>query len=138
MGPNGTTSEGSAARSAMFFVALFGALGAVVAIQDAIITTYTACDYAGCHRPGRYYIQLVVAVPVGFMVWAAFTHRLGLALVLLAMSLATYRAWGLLNDAAVHPGPGKPARTISCPKGPPSRPRALQAPPICGRAHPSP
>src|SRR5918911_4522961 len=87
-------------RDALCFVALLGALGALVAINDAIITTYTACDFAGCHRPALYDIQLVVAcvgaVPVGLMVWAAFTYRRRLALALLVVSLGVYAAWGVL------------------------------------------
>ena len=90
----------------MFFVSLFGALGAIVAIWAAYLTKYASCE-PECPG-GLYDVQLVVAfvggIPVGFMVWAAFTNRLRLALVLLVVSLATYAAWGLLNDAAVHPG----------------------------------
>jgi hypothetical protein len=97
---------------------VLGAFGALVAIQGAIITRSTGCEY-GCHRTPLYDIQLAVAcvgaVPVGFMVWALFTERRRLALVLLVVSLATYAAWGFLNDAAVHPKHPRPGGIVTMP-----------------------
>jgi hypothetical protein len=89
------------------WVAVVGAWAAMIAITFAIATSNLWEESSTGPRPARYDIQLAVAcigvVPVGFMIWAAFTNRRRLTLFWLVVSLVVYAVWGFLNDAAVHP-----------------------------------
>jgi hypothetical protein len=102
-GPPGRTPDVSPWAIGGASVAVAGAL---FAIFVAYVTTYTTCDFYGCHRPVLYDVQLAVAciglIPVGVLFWATSTRRKRAALIALVLAVVCYAAWGVLIDRAVH------------------------------------
>ena len=88
--------------------AVLGALTACFAALFAVFIAAIAKSliYETVCRNGLMTAQLIVAiaglVPVGALFVAAVRGHRGLAFLTFILSVITYIAWGVLNDAAVH------------------------------------